>query len=516
MKLSQFCNQPWFQPVMLGLLVFICYQTIFHNTLVWDDWDWINWTVLKTFPASIPAIINGELYTEMVTNYRPVKNIILGINYVLWQDQTWGYHLQAILIHFAASSLVSIIGAELTKNRLVGFVAGLIFAAHPIHVEAITWITASVDSYAHLFYLTAFYFYIKSTQTRRSRSWLDPKRISLVFAGLAFFSNELSFSLPLVLFLYDLVIRSQPSKKALQEQQSYWWIIGSYFLVRFVVLDIQRDYNFLLGSVISTGLIMIRALMKYVELLIWPVHLSVNHHLWDQVTSLYYFDNTVRFQDELRHPTIWSIEILASIGVIIILILTAIFFWKRKPLVTFCIGMILVSLSPVLQLVPTTTIFAERYLYIGSVAYSWGVSYLLVIWLGRHHKNLATIAIIGLVGVLSFRTINYNQVWRNDGVLWASVLQNTPASLMALTNFGSFQAKQGSYLLAEETFSNALELHPDNSKLHLNLAYVYLHLGDITAAKNHLDQAVKYSSSQSEIGQISRQRLNQLDQSNTN
>jgi hypothetical protein len=76
--------------------------------------------------------------------YRPLTSQSFALEWWLHGDRPWIFHLVNILLHAAAAAGV----AELAR-RLAGikaaYVAGLLFAVHPIHVEVVAEIVGRAD-----------------------------------------------------------------------------------------------------------------------------------------------------------------------------------------------------------------------------------------------------------------------------------------------------------------------------------------------------------------------------------
>ncbi len=95
--------------------------------------------------------------------YRPVLAISMMLDYVLWQEAS-GFHLTNILFHVCNTLLVFFLSWKLIRVQAwrvpLSFLAALLFAVHPIHTEAVDWISARTDLLATFFSLSAFLSYI--------------------------------------------------------------------------------------------------------------------------------------------------------------------------------------------------------------------------------------------------------------------------------------------------------------------------------------------------------------------
>jgi hypothetical protein len=99
-------------------------------------------------------------------SYRPLCVLSFRLNYMLGGFRAWGYHLVNILLHCLATSLVVRLARLLFPSNLPVAITGLLFAAHPIHTEAVAGIVGRADVAACIFYLMSFQCYMAHVRQR--------------------------------------------------------------------------------------------------------------------------------------------------------------------------------------------------------------------------------------------------------------------------------------------------------------------------------------------------------------
>ena len=99
-------------------------------------------------------------------SYRPLCVLSFRLNYLLGGFRAWGYHLVNILLHCLATSLVVRLARLLFPAHVPVAVTGLLFAAHPIHTEAVAGIVGRADVAACIFYLLSFQCYMAHVRHR--------------------------------------------------------------------------------------------------------------------------------------------------------------------------------------------------------------------------------------------------------------------------------------------------------------------------------------------------------------
>ncbi|KAJ9585867.1 hypothetical protein L9F63_020487, partial [Diploptera punctata] len=106
-------------------------------------------------------------------SYRPLCVLTFRLNYMMGGFKAWGYHLVNILLHCLATSLVVRLGRLLFPSHVPVAVTGLLFAAHPIHTEAVAGVVGRADVAACIFYLLSFQCYMAHVRHRDklNRHW---------------------------------------------------------------------------------------------------------------------------------------------------------------------------------------------------------------------------------------------------------------------------------------------------------------------------------------------------------
>ena len=103
-------------------------------------------------------------------SYRPLCVLSFRFNYWLHELRPFGYHLINVLLHCCCTALLTHTAGALVPPRRAALpqaVAGLLFAAHPVHTEAVAGIVGRADVGAAIFFLLAFLSYRRYVVLRR-------------------------------------------------------------------------------------------------------------------------------------------------------------------------------------------------------------------------------------------------------------------------------------------------------------------------------------------------------------
>jgi len=160
--INSISHKPKILVFILLLWTSLVYVNSFNNTFVIDDQIFIvDWPLIKNL-NNLPEFFGSNNQPEGEEGvYSPLKTCFHALNYHLWGLNPIGHHLVALLIHIIGTLFVYRLSILLTNNSITAFLCGLFFGLHPIHVEAVTFLTASIDT------LGVVFLYISCKQNRK-------------------------------------------------------------------------------------------------------------------------------------------------------------------------------------------------------------------------------------------------------------------------------------------------------------------------------------------------------------
>ncbi|CAG0945298.1 hypothetical protein ANRL1_02240 [Anaerolineae bacterium] len=203
--MDRLLRSKWFSPAFIitaALFTAMIYSNSFRGAFQFDDLPIIAENTQLRDLGNIPQLLTGQRGLTMAT---------FAVNYAISGIDTAGYHAVNLFIHVINTAFAYLLilytlkltgSAEASARRLAALVA-LLFAAHPVQTQAVTYIVQRMESLTSLFYLLALLFLVWS-----SRASTAARRAAL-YAGvalsylLAFYSKEIAYTLPAVVLLYD-------------------------------------------------------------------------------------------------------------------------------------------------------------------------------------------------------------------------------------------------------------------------------------------------------------------------
>ncbi|MFI5295249.1 MAG: tetratricopeptide repeat protein [Thermodesulfovibrionales bacterium] len=468
-----------FIPILILLLIsFVVYFNALFGDFVYDDISQIVNNPWITNIRNIPTIFSKSVWSfeELGTSnyYRPMMHIVYMLNYHLFGLKPWGFHLVNILFHFGASVLVFLVVRRLlTEHRdsmcsvylSPPFIAAMLFASHPIHTEAVTWIAGLPDVAFSFFYLLSFYLYILFREGVK-RGYL----LSILSFSVATLFKEPALTLPIMLIAYDYLLKKSDETilAVIKRYMPYVAISGVYLLVRYSAL---RGFAPLESySYLSTYQFIINVFplfREYLTSMLWPFDLNL-WHTFHPISSLF------------------EAKGMISIVVAVLFFIGAVAAYRKDRVIFFSLLLVGVPLLPVFYIKAIGgKPFAERYLYLPSV----GFVFLLAIFLSWAGEKLPravrsiTIVFIVIGALYAGETIIRNNVWQDNFNLWSDTVKKSPDSEMAHHNLGLAYRSQGQLDKAIEEYLTALRLNPKNARVHNNIGAAY-------ASQGQLDRAI--------------------------
>lgn len=456
--------------ISLIIVILISYSNTFQNEFVWDDDFFIVDNIHIKDLNNIPSFF----FEPSVGNlYRPIRSVFYVITHKIWQLNTFGYHLNSIILHTLITIILFYITLKVTKNNNLSFVTSLFFAVHPVHTARVTNMTAGFDLYGILFMLLSFLLYLShNISDKKSYFYFS---ISTYIVAL-FSSEEAIIFIPL-LFLYEFSFNKKISFKdliiLLKRYLSYIFVTIFYLIARFSVLEqVGRVETYFEHTFLGTLLTTVKIFIKYIFILFYPLDLTIEHVL--------------KFE-----TSIFSLSFLTYFFLLLVVLFVFVKSYKRSKIVFFSIGFFMIAFLPFSNIFPQVTIMADRYLYMPSYGFCLLLSFLIfkikdVQPLEKPSKKIILILVITLVVLGSYLTIDRNTDFKDNFTLLHKTIKDNKYSGTKTNNMLSiYYRKDKDYVNAEKYAVRAIELSNKNY-------YAYENLGTIYAYNKLYNQSIEY------------------------
>ena len=378
---------------------------------------------------------------------RPLAYLSFALNWYVGQDQVFGYHLVNFIIHFTTTvflylfiknSLMLPIVNNRYRNRahLAAFLSAIMWAIHPIHVTAVTYIVQRMASMAGMFTIMSMYGYLKA-RTADSR----PREIGFFAASLwcalcAFATKENSAMLPVSLFFYELFLIQGVSGTDIKKMWP-WGVpaLAMVILVGLLYIDPSRlldGYENRPYTPVERMMTQSRVVLVYLKMLFYPLQseLTLVHDI-DVSTSLW---------------SPWTT--LPCIILVAVFFFTALFWLSRKqPLIAFAVIFFIINHAIEGSFIGLELIYEHRNYFPSMLLFLMPVMLLLktlhYFSYSRKLQMLFVVSVAVILASIGHSTYAYSGLFRHGLVFWRDNAKKSPRLSVVQNNYGIELMKQG-------------------------------------------------------------------------
>src|ERR1700690_3205406 len=147
----------------------IAYLPALGGGFIWNDSDYVTAPALRSLRGL------GRIWTEVgsTQQYYPLLHSAFWVQHLFFGDRPMGYHIATVVLHALSAVLLALVLRRLFRAAPAGaeWLAALLFALHPVHVESVAWISEQKNTASLAFYLASAFVYLRFDETRRPGSY---------------------------------------------------------------------------------------------------------------------------------------------------------------------------------------------------------------------------------------------------------------------------------------------------------------------------------------------------------
>lgn len=398
-----------------------------------------------------PTAAGGEYY-------RPFTVLSYAVDWTLSGGRVGWLHLASALWHGVVCVLVALLLAR-WLSPVAATAAGMVFALHPVHVEAVAGLVGRAEVLAGAGILGAV--------LCARRSWWAA---SVACAAAAMLSKEHGVVAGVVIVL-DRWLRSDEQPKypgalyaalgvVTAAYLTAWYLIGNH-----ATADVAPVFlNAGTGQRLAVAL---PAVWRAAGLLFWPVTLSADYG--PQVIPV--------------HPGLSG----AALGGALIVAGTLVLTWRAFRIaapVSFAAGTAALAYLPTSNLLfPSGIVLAERNLYLPAVLVAALAGLALQQALLRWSPQRVAVVAAAVAVALGWRTLARLPVWRDNRTFLLTLLEEHPESYRARWSAAAVLAGLGDTAAARREYARADSLFDGDPHLDASRALFLLGLSDTAGAR---------------------------------
>ena len=492
---------PSIRPAIISALAALAlYAITLPGTYVYDD---------RYIVQADPRLTDMSRWGEYLTKdyffggadnlYRPLVSLSYAVQVRLHgndERHAWAFHLVNWLLHAGVCALLAELARRLTSSNAIALAAGLLFAAHPIHVEAVANIVGRAELMCALGMLGALVLFLRPLTIGRAVA------IWACFV-LALLSKEQGILLPILLLAAipcrfgtvhlssPLVGSAPPANTAIDYAQRdtpraarfspatltlillLLWTLASYLFFRERILKFWWDRSFLDWTInpivhsqgIDRWMMPFALLGRYVALLVLPVKLTFDY-------GGAVIGSTVSVRDP--YFLLGLATTIAAVGGCVWAIV------RRAWSAVLCLlafGLMFGMVSNLLTLIGTN--FAERLMYIPSAF----VCILAAMGVMKLPRRVAVAVLMIVVALYAVRAVTYAWRWNDRLRIYQMAVDETPRNVRLWMVLGEELSVRGQHSDAMRVMQRGREIEPGYHRIWMRSAVVAMNAGQIDEAE---------------------------------
>jgi Flp pilus assembly protein TadD len=452
------------------------YSPALYGGWIWDDTMYISQNPLLNDPARLwKAWFEPGSFVE----YYPITETVQWLQWQLWRNDTFGYHLTSVCLHLLSAFLV---WRLLSKFGLrLAWLGGLIFAIHPMMVESVAWISELKNTLSLPPFLLAICAYVDYEERGRRADYVR----ALAFFLVAMLCKIGMAPFPVIILLYAWWKRGRIGSRDLLAAAPFFVIsvilglITKWSGVWYMQSQLKNPTVVEIGGFFSQLALAGQTLSFYFTKCFWPVGPLPIYPQWKIDPS-----SPVQFLPWL---------VLAGM---------AYWLWRRRQSwgrhVLLGLGFFILTLGPFLGFVSISymsfTWVMDHFLYVPII----GLIGIVVAGIERVDARLAapvhpfsTGILTVIMGLLAFESHWYASAFTGEETFWNYTIDRNPEAWLAHNNLGKILLLVGDPKQAREHFETVIRLKPEFGEPYCNLGTAFVQLGRIPEAIEAFNQALK-------------------------
>jgi tetratricopeptide (TPR) repeat protein len=456
--------------LFLAAAVFAVYANVYRNTFINDDLRLIVHNSFLLDWRRLPDILTNILEAGAGSEgffYRPMQMLLYFFLYQLFGPSTAAFHLLNVSLHAVNAGLMYRLGCRLGLKSGTCFAAALLWAVHPLHTEAVTYMSATADPLFSLFCLSGILVLLPDFAPKKI--WLA----SLLFV-LALGSKESAIVFPalatITLFLF--------SKERLRF--STYFRTWPLWLLAAVYLAVELIYRHKAGSIV---------MYDHMDALYFGAyeHNPLNRILTALATLPVYF-GLIIWPHDLHLERVFAIftgieswQVMAGIAMTAAATLQILWGQARRGL-TLSWGLLWFAAAHAPNtgiLIPINALVSEHWMYLPTVGLFLGVAACFENLKLKHASTIRAVFVVLAALPLSAKTYFQNRVWHDPVTYYENIVASGEDAVRAYSNLSKNYWARGDFERAIEYQRRAIAYLSVRPALKLsfrnfNLALMYL------------------------------------------
>ena len=470
----------WLIPSVITLILY--FQTHTHEYISYDD-PWYTFENPSVTSGLTWEGIKWSTLSSQFSNYHPLTWWSHMLDFTIMGNAPGWFAVENALLHALNVFLLTLLFAKLFKSKTAGIIGGMIFAVHPVLIEAVAWISQRKTLISTFWALLSILLYLHMLESNNTKKRSYLQIASLLCFIVSLLAKSMYVTLPALLVLLEIMSKKKEEGISKDISVSY----------------LKDDLLPLFKRLLPYGVLS----LIFAVVAIWAQSLGGSVSTLEGYPFAYRMPNVlfgyaVYFRQfffpgglSLFYPIRGDINTLEYLfyGCLLLTITTLLYAFRKRLGINPLLGWLffLISLLPVIGILHVgSQSHADRYMYgpiIGLILSTIAIGEFLHPYLTSKAVRLISVASIALwmtlLCVTSYFTIGN---WRNNLTIATATLKHYPENPVASYLFSIRLMQYGHFDEARKIIQNLTQRYPDNNLLFSNLALCEFRLGNTEAA----------------------------------
>ncbi|MEP6590948.1 MAG: hypothetical protein ABJC19_07180 [Gemmatimonadota bacterium] len=365
--------------------------------------------------------------------YRPLTSLLISLEWQMAGGAPFAYKSVQIALYAASSIAVLILALQLLPFW-GALAAALLFAVHPVHVEAVALAVNQAEVVVGLIVALAVAWYINRRRDGPP-DWRAAFGLGLTTLVAAHFKETGLMLAPLLVATELFLVPATPGRW--RATRPVWLV---QFLAATVTLAIRaRIQTDRLSGTFVAEVFEHSTVWNRFETMLRVVPEWLRLHLWPATLQADYSPRTI------TQATGWGYDQWLGLTIILLVGVLAVRLFRRAPVVLYGVAWAAIALFPVSNvLVPTGIAMAERTLFLSSIGamlavVAFGLEGLRGMSAERRTRAariaFAAVIVVSLLGIS--RSYSRHKIWHSSMTMWRQTVIDAPDGYRAWVAFGS-------------------------------------------------------------------------------
>lgn len=497
--------QIWFLAILLLLTVFSYSRIVRFEFLHWDD------NMIITQNPYVKQL-NSDALSHNISSERFTFLTLVSFSAMvqIWGDNPMPFHVFSLLLHVLNVVMVFLVMRHFTKNTFILTFISILFALHPMRVEAVAWISETKGLLMAFFSLASFLCYLKYLRSNLHMAWFVAVALLAILASL---SKITALLLPFTLLLFDMYFNRKIDFRAVIEKLVLFLLM--FFLTNIQVIAVvvvlfaaylvlrnrmrvSRNISIILAV---TGLL---AAILYLSFINQPqLHFSYFRNDPDSTMVFGVFQRILLsgfalflyfkflllplgvsaiypypvFDEYGSLPVAYYATLLVLAAVVAVTVLLIVYRSRIQPVYRFGWFFFLFNISVFLHWVPIEgrVVAADRYTYLPYLGLFMIMAFFIdAAWSRFIRSRTGLLVFMGIATlILSVAVFQRTKVWANTKTLMKDVISNNNQVGFAHSLMAAYYMSQNQNDSAIVCFNRAIKIDANDFTAYFNRAFAY-------------------------------------------